>query len=95
MKLLDRPNLIEADLQGFFNNVTHQGISIELSKIGFPPKEIEFIRKLNQSPVKLTKEDRIPEPHRSFNQLTKLDLGMFSKHPNKVNLFPMRMNLDK
>jgi len=58
---LDKPNLIETDFQGFFNNVTHIGIAGELSLLGLPSSEIDFIGKLNRSIVQLPEELEVPE----------------------------------
>jgi hypothetical protein len=77
VKLLDRPNLIEADLQGFFNNVTLDGITIELAKIGFPLSEINFMRKLNMSIVKLPKEQLIEESNVDIIQNNTVHTPMF------------------
>jgi hypothetical protein len=53
LKLLDSPNLFEADFKGFFDNVTHDGISSVLVNLGLPAPEVDFIRSLNKSIVRL------------------------------------------
>jgi len=65
-KRLSSPNIFEADYKGFFNNVTHYAISKEMEELGFPTSECLFVWSLNNSVVKLTKKDRIEEPHRPF-----------------------------
>jgi hypothetical protein len=66
-KRLNSPNIYEADFKGFFNNVTHKGLHKVLTEeLGFPISEANWIKELNKSPVKLTKEDKIPEPDRAI-----------------------------
>lgn len=60
-KLLDRPNLFEADFKGFFDNVTHSGIEVILKQMGYPDTEVDFISSLNRSIVKLPERVRIKE----------------------------------
>jgi len=61
VKLLNEPNLFEADFKGFFDNVTHKGIAEVLRSIGYPETEIEFLMNLNSSVVHLPDETRIQE----------------------------------
>lgn len=66
-KRLNAPHIFEADFKGFFNNVTHKGLHKVLTEeLGFPISEANWIKELNKSPVKLTKEDKIPEPDRAI-----------------------------
>lgn len=61
-KMLDRPNLFEADFKGFFDNVTHSGIADVLRRtMNYPESEINFLMKLNSSIVDLPDETRINE----------------------------------
>jgi len=75
VNLLDRPNLVEADLKGFFNGVTHKGINSELRKMGMPEHEIKWINKLNQSVVKLPSDLKIPESVDVVHLNTRLNKG--------------------
>lgn len=66
-KRLNSPHIFEADFKGFFNNVTHKGLHKVLTEeLGFPISEANWIKEVNKSPVKLTKEDKIPEPDRAI-----------------------------
>jgi len=65
--LLKEPNIYEADYEGFFNNVTHMGMkAVMLNNLSLPFTETHFIMRLNESLVKLQKEDKIPEPDRAY-----------------------------
>jgi len=61
VKKLERPNIYEADFQGFFDNVTHTGILDELENIGVPSLERGFLHSLCISTVKLNEEPQIQE----------------------------------
>jgi hypothetical protein len=65
--MLTKPNIYEADYEGFFNNVTHRGLNAVLvNQMGLPKSEGKFIWMLNKSLVKLTGEDKIFEPDRQI-----------------------------
>lgn len=61
LPLLKRPHLFEADFKGFFDNVTHDGISTILADLGLPIEEVDFIRSLNESVVLLPQQLQIEE----------------------------------
>jgi hypothetical protein len=61
LPLLSSPNLFEADFKGFFDNVTHVGISVVLADMGFPASELDFITSLNESVVTLPQQLQIEE----------------------------------
>lgn len=66
VKLLDEPNIFEADLKGFFDNVSHMGLELIMKlDLRIPGKEAEFITSLNQSVVTLPEEQLLPERHRN------------------------------
>lgn len=83
MSLLDRPNLFEADFKGFFDNVKHSAIVMELKKMGFPDSEASFVRVLNQSVVDLPEVLRAKE--RSVDLLANF-MKDFSKSPLEFRL---------
>lgn len=59
--LLKEPNIVEIDFKGFFDNITHEGLNIELGKIGLPATEVSFINNLNKSVVKLPDDLKLEE----------------------------------
>lgn len=52
---------MEIDFKGFFDNITHEGLNIELGKIGLPATEVSFINSLNKSIVKLPEDLKLEE----------------------------------
>jgi len=65
LKLIERPNIYEADYEKFFDSVSHVGIRHALvEKLKIPESIKEFINSLNESLVELTEEDKISEPDR-------------------------------
>jgi len=63
VKLLDSPNIYEADYTGFFDNISHNGLRYVLTtRLGIPSNELEFIMRLNSSVVKLPAEKLLFEP---------------------------------
>jgi len=66
-KLDKAPNIYEADFKGFFDSIRHYGLLKVLVKdVKISKPEFAFIRELNKSVVKLTKEDKINEPDRDI-----------------------------
>lgn len=61
VKMMNKPNLYGADFKGFFDNVTHDGISVVLADLGLPYDEVDFVRSLNESIVQLPELVRIEE----------------------------------
>lgn len=59
--MMNKPNLYGADFKGFFDNVTHDGISVVLADLGLPYDEVDFVRSLNESIVQLPELVRIEE----------------------------------
>jgi len=75
MPRLKSPNIYEADYEGFFNNVNHQGLEDSMiDYAGMSYALARFLTRINKSIVRLTKEDKIPEPERKiiFDQRGKL-----------------------
>ena len=65
--MLTKPNIFEADYEGFFNNVSHAGIEhVMYNKLRLPFEEVEFNIALSQALVKLQKVDKIKEPDRLY-----------------------------
>lgn len=66
-KMLTKPNIFEADYEGFFNNVTHLGLySVMRDELKLPKSELLFLLKLNKSLVKLTADDKLEEKERVY-----------------------------
>jgi hypothetical protein len=62
---VNKSNVYEFDLKGFFDNVDLMAISHELrDEYKYESEDVNFITALNQSIVKLCNEDRIEEPDR-------------------------------
>jgi hypothetical protein len=54
-------NIVEIDFKGFFDNITHKGLNMELGKIGLPATEVSFINSLNKSVEKLPHDLKLEE----------------------------------
>lgn len=70
---MSSPNIYEADFKGFFDNVTHDGIVVEMCEIGLPPKELDFICDLMESIPKLPGVVRLEESDSDLIGQTYLD----------------------
>lgn len=80
IKMLNNPNLFEADFKGFFDNVTHDGIAtVLIDHLHLPIGQCRFIRKLNSSTVTL------PEPLKLQEPLADLMAGMDEEYEAWLN----------
>lgn len=95
-------NIYEADFKGFFDSINLEGLSeILRSNLQIPNSEVEFIKRLNMSIVKLTEEDKVKErdrgvafhadgkPHDKVDISQVLNVNLKPEvNPKVGNLFP-------
>jgi hypothetical protein len=72
LREMDKSNIYEFDLKGFFDNVTHDGIEAKLKEYGVPEAWVTLIIKLCKNVPKLKdteEEDLLDEPDRNIKYL--------------------------
>jgi hypothetical protein len=85
MTKLNSPNIYEADYEGFFNNVTHEGLEMNMMGEARIPKILaRYLRTINQSIAKLQKTDPIRERDRKYLNTRTMGLG---SQPGRIVLY--------
>lgn len=75
--MLSEPDIVEADFSGFFNEVTHYGLTkVMHQELKFTDPMQVFVRKLIQSLVQLPEEVKLPEPHQEYAWLEQYTKGL-------------------